>query len=136
MRRPAQQTKLVQKNLAKNPDFTHLKNLSEKVKYQCNPSHKIESFDGVHPQPIPNKSKCPKGLTNRNGELDNWLKVAFEKGAVSERWMGGFPAQVWFIDEGGRIFEAKQERADSGIYHGYQLEISIPKGLHTLFNGL
>ena len=64
------------------------------------------------------------------------LHTTIEVGAVSERKSGRFPAQVWFIDKSDRIFEAQQEWKDSGVYHGYQLVIPIPKGLKELYHGI
>ena len=55
------------------------------------------------------------------------LARAIERGLVSENIeSGGFPKQLWAIDENGQVFEAMYGGSKAGCYHGYPIRQTDP----------
>ena len=47
------------------------------------------------------------------------LREGLRRGAVSEKFVGKWPKQVWAISDSGDVLEA--QRDEDGSYHGYPL---------------
>lgn len=110
-----------------------LRSLEARVSYVGSPEHKdMPSFAG-QPRPRADASLCPRELTRDGARVEEWLREAIRRGAVSERREGDFPRYVWF-EKDGVIYEGRLVNRGLGQYKGYPLEQGQgPKGLDTLY---
>ena len=107
----------------------NLADLVEKVSYTGNPAHKRNPGDfGLSPpaEPRGDKTLCDSVGIFSKADATRLLKTGISKGLVSEQVRGGFPQNVWAVDEDGNPLEAQLENRSQGTYHGYPLAVNDP----------
>lgn len=105
------------------PDDEELAELAERVAYKGSPYHKRNPGDfGLTPpsQPRADKTLCDKGDIFEKAKAEELLERGIRRGMISEREKGGFPKNVWAVQE-GMPFEAQLQNHLQGTYHGYPL---------------
>ncbi len=137
MRAPKRKRSIPSK-IAKTKLSSHqLSQVLQKISYTGSPEHK------KHPNAITNRAKpradatlCPDSVTEKGkGEIEEWLKEAFRKGAYGEFWEGGFPRYVWYLNlEMNVVFTGRLVNKGTGEYKGYPIEeFEWPKGIRELY---
>lgn len=110
-------------------ELDSLRELSKKVTYGGNPEHKKNPGDfGLTPpsDPRPGKSLCDiANIDNRTIACD-LLREGLSRGLVSDRFVNGWPKNVWAVTQGGIPLEAQLENPINGVYHGYPMPDSDP----------
>ena len=104
--------------------------LQKNATYEGSPVHKRNPGDfGLTPPaaPRPDKTLCDEaGITHRSVAVA-LLARAIEHGLVSvSTESGGFPKQLWALDDDGRVFEAMYGGSKAGCYHGYPIRQTDP----------
>ncbi len=102
----------------------------ERAVYEGSPYHKrnLGDFDLTPPAaPRPDATLCDEaGITTRTAAAALFER-AIERGLVSEATThGGFPKQIWVVDERGQVFEAMYGGSRAGSYHGYPIRMTDP----------
>ncbi len=102
--------------------------LRDRARYEGSPLHKKEphNFDLTPPtSPRLDKTLCDEaGIFDRQVAFDLFSR-AIEVGLVSEKdKVPGFPAQMWVVDDAGRVFEIIYGGSQEGYYHGYPIRRS------------
>jgi hypothetical protein len=69
---------------------------------------------------------CDEAGTFDRARASELLVRAIERGIVSDRDAGGFPKQMWVVDEHDQVFEAMLGGTRQGHYHGYPIRRSDP----------
>lgn len=92
--------------------------------------HKKEPNNfGLIPPASPRKDKtlCDEaGIFEKQVAFDLFQR-AIEIGLVSAKdKRDGFPAQIWVVDDNGRVFELIYGGSREGRYHGYPIRRSNP----------
>ncbi len=103
------------------------KALAEAVTYIGNPEHKRNPGDfGLTPpaQPRRGKSLCDGASIFKRSDALRYVREGFERGAVSEQSIDGWPKIVWAVTEDGTPLEA--QRDGNGSYHGYPMPLEDP----------
>lgn len=103
------------------------KKLAENVTYTGNPEHKRSPGDfGLTPpaQPRRGKTLCDGASIFRRSDALHYLRDGLERGAVSEKFIDGWPKIVWAVTEDGTPLEA--QRDGKGSYHGYPMPPEDP----------
>ncbi|WP_306004981.1 hypothetical protein [Aquicoccus porphyridii] len=103
------------------------KRLADAVTYTGNPEHKRNPGDfGLTPpaQPRRGKTLCDGASIFKRSDALRWLRDGLERGAVSERFIDGWPKNVWAVTEDGTPLEA--QRDGEGSYHGYPMPPEDP----------
>ena len=104
--------------------------LRQQARYEGSPLHKREpnNFGLIPPaSPRPDKTLCDEA-----GVFDKRVAIAlFERavtvGLVSAKdKVEGFPAQMWVVDDDGRVFELIYGGSQTGCYHGYPIRRANP----------
>jgi hypothetical protein len=104
--------------------------LRQHAAYEGSPLHKREpnNFGLVPPaSPRPDKTLCDEA-----GVVEKQVAIAlFERaitvGLVSAKdRVQGFPAQMWVVDDSGRVFEMIYGGSRTGRYHGYPIRRANP----------
>jgi hypothetical protein len=89
--------------------------------YEGSPQHKRHPGDfGLTPPaaPRPDKTLCDEALIFRRAEARRLLRRGIARGLVSEvTSTGGFPKQIWVVDENGNVFEAMHGGSTGSAYH-------------------
>lgn len=80
----------------------------------------MPSFAG-QPRPRADATICPRELTRDPERVQDWLRDAVTRGAVSALWEGGYPRYVWYKD-GDRVYEGRLVNQGLGEYKGYPIE--------------
>jgi hypothetical protein len=110
-------------------DLQHCSDLAGQVRYGGNPEHKMNPGDfGLTPPsgPRPGKSLCDTvGIFSRQDALRH-LQSGLRKGLISERFIGRWPQNIWFVTDDGHPLEAQLENEATGTYHGYPMPPSDP----------
>ena len=94
------------------------------ARYGGNPEHKKSpgAYNLTPPtSPRPGKTLCDAERPLLKGEAKGLLDAGFDRGLVSVQTVGGWPQNVWAVDEEGRVFEAQLENRETGTYHGYPM---------------
>jgi hypothetical protein len=102
--------------------------LLQAAKYEGSPQHKRNPGDfGLTPpsSPRPDKTLCDEAGIYSSRRADELLRVAIERGVVSEAFTDGFPKQLWAYD-GVNVFEAMLGGSTRGSYHGYPIRKTDP----------
>jgi hypothetical protein len=97
--------------------------MSMKAGYGGNPEHKSKPNDyGLTPpsSPRPGKTLCDATKEFPKADAEQLLRDGFLRGMVSLQERGGWPQNVWSVQD-GEPFEAQLENQDQGIYHGYPM---------------
>jgi hypothetical protein len=103
------------------PEGLDVSGLALRVTYVGSPEHKTESsFAGV-PRPRGDATKCDTALSGRLGDIQRWLRHAFEVQCLGGPWEGGFPRYAW-CKVGDVVYEARLVNRGLGQYKGWQLE--------------
>ncbi len=94
--------------------------LAAVVRYVGSIEHKIgPSFAGP-PRPRADATRCDVSLNDRQAEIQQWLRRAFELQCFSGPWEGDFPRYVWCrVDQ--VVYEARLVNRGLGQYKGWQL---------------
>lgn len=103
--------------------------LAETVKYGGNPEHKKNPGDfGLTPPsgPRPGKSLCDVASIFTRAEALGYLKKGMKKCLVSDRFVDGWPKNIWTVTDSGIALEAQLENPRNGTYHGYPMPDSDP----------
>ena len=104
--------------------------LVEHAAYEGSPFHKKEphNFDLTPPtNPREDKTLCDEAGIFAKEVAFTLFATAIEVGLVSEKdKVEGFPAQLWVVDEQGRVFEIIYGGSRTGRYHGYPVRRSHP----------
>ena len=90
--------------------------------YEGNPQHKKNPGNfGLTPPAAPRSTKtlCDEARIFNRARASELFARAIERGMVSEMDVGGFPKQIWVVDEHGQVFEAIIGGSQQGHYHGY-----------------
>jgi len=104
--------------------------LHEQAQYEGSPLHKKEPNNfGLTPpaSPRPDKTLCDEaGIFDKEIAIELFHQ-AIDVGLVSAKDKAtGFPAQMWVIDQNGRVFELIYGGSRTGRYHGYPIRRSNP----------
>lgn len=104
--------------------------LQEQARYEGSPLHKKDphNFDLTPPtSPREDKTLCDEaGIFEKQVAFDLFA-LAIDVGLVSAKdKVEGFPAQMWVVDEHGRVFEMIYGGSRTGRYHGYPIRRSNP----------
>jgi hypothetical protein len=103
--------------------------LRARAVYEGSPHHKRNPGDfGLTPPAAPrlDKTLCDEaGIFERARAADLFAR-AIDRGVVSEANVGGFPKQMWVVDEHGRVFEVMLGGSQPGRFHGYPIRKSDP----------
>src|SRR5690606_31338234 len=106
-----------------------LAGLVDKVAYTGNPEHKRNPVDfGLTPPSAPRRGKslCDVAeIFERNVALQ-LIQEGLRRGVVSDRFLGGWPKNIWAVTSSGIPLEAQLESAEIGSYHGYPMPDSDP----------
>lgn len=103
------------------PEGIDASGLASRVTYVGSPEHKTgPSFAGV-PRPRGDATKCDTALNGRLGEIQQWLRHAFEVQCFGGPWEGGFPRYAW-CKVGEIVYEARLVNRGLGHYKGWPLE--------------
>ncbi|MDY0962950.1 hypothetical protein [Massilia sp. CFBP9026] len=103
--------------------------LAKKVKYGGNPEHKRNPGDfGLSPpsDPRPGKSLCDGVAVFTRAEAVRYLRAGLKRGLISDRFISGWPKNIWSVTESGVALEAQIENVLLGVYHGYPMPDSDP----------
>lgn len=103
--------------------------LAKKVRYGGNPEHKKNPGDfGLTPPsgPRQGKSLCDVVAIFTRAEALRYLRIGLKKGLVSDRFVDGWPKNIWSVTENGVALEAQIENPQLGSYHGYPMPDSDP----------
>jgi hypothetical protein len=99
--------------------------LRSEAAYEGSPYHKRNPGDfGLTPPaaPRPDKTLCDEARIFRKAVADELFARAIDRGLVSEATTaGGFPKQLWVVDDLGRVFELMYGGSRTGRYHGYPI---------------
>jgi hypothetical protein len=122
------------RNIRFTPLTPQERGLLASATYEGSPLHKRDPGDfGLTPPAAPRAEKtlCDEaGITSREAAVDLFRR-AVRRGLVSEATThGGYPKQIWIVDDSGRVFEAMHGGNWDGAYHGYPIRRSDP--LHDL----
>lgn len=101
-----------------------LRLLAGQASYGGNPSHKRNPGDfGLNPPATPRQGKtlCDDARIFHRRDAVTLLKLAFERGLVSEQWRDGWPQNVWAVTTHGVAVEGILENPATGAYHGYPM---------------
>jgi hypothetical protein len=133
MRAPRRRRPLVRQLASWRTNRELLRSLETRVAYVGSPEHKdMPSFIG-QPRPRADASLCPRELTREKARVEEWLREAIRRGAVSELREGDFPRYVWF-EQDGVVYEGRLVNRGLGQYKGYPLEPGQgPRGLSDLY---
>lgn len=114
------------------PQDTNLDELASRVQYIGSPEHKdFPSFAGI-PRLKADASTCPREIRDKE-MVEDWLRSAIRRGAVSKNFTGDFPRYVWY-KSGDTVFEARLVNQGDGSYKGYPLgEDEWPRGIEDLY---
>lgn len=103
--------------------------LAEAV-YEGHSHHKRNPGDfGLQPPaaPRPDKTLCDEAGIFRKAEAKRLFSRARERALVSENTThGGYPKQLWVVDDRGRVFEAMHGGSRNNAYHGYPIRHCDP----------
>jgi hypothetical protein len=104
--------------------------LRDNARYEGSPLHKKEPNNfGLIPPTSPQQDKT---LCDEAGILEKQVAIelferTIEVGLVSAKDKSeGFPAQMWVVDDNGRVFEMIYGGSHAGRYHGYPIRRSNP----------
>ena len=101
-----------------------------KATYEGSPVHKRNPGDfGLTPPaaPRPDKTLGDEAGVFSLAEAQRLLRRAVERELVSEATgFGGFPKEIWVVDEDENVFEAIQGGSTVNAYHGYPIRRSDP----------
>lgn len=103
--------------------------LRARAVYEGSPHHKRNPGDfGLTPPaaPRPDKTLCDEAGIVERARARDLLARAIEHGIVSDRDAGGFPKQMWAVDEHEQVFEAMIGGTQQGHYHGYPIRQGDP----------
>jgi hypothetical protein len=104
--------------------------LRSEAAYEGSPYHKRNPGDfGLTPAASPrlDKTLCDEAKIFRKAVADELFAKAIDRGLVSEKnKAGGFPNQLWVVDEHGQVFEAMYGGSRTGRYHGYPIRRADP----------
>lgn len=104
--------------------------LYSEAAYEGSPFHKRNPGDfGLTPpaSPRPDKTLCDEAKIFRKAVADELFARAIDHGLVSEATTaGGFPKQLWVVDNHGRVFEVMYGGSRTGRYHGYPIRRADP----------
>jgi hypothetical protein len=95
--------------------------------YEGSPHHKRSPGDfGLTPpaSPRPDKTLCDEAGVSKVAIARSLLEKAIRAGLVSEDDVGGFPKQMWVLDDSGHVFEVMH--GVGGRYHGYPIRRNDP----------
>lgn len=100
------------------------------ARYGGNLEHKLHPADyglGQPPNPRPGKTLCDGEKPLPKDVAVDMLRRGFGKGMVSGQIRGGWPQNVWMVDDAdGVAYEAQLENAGVGAYHGYPMTADDP----------
>lgn len=119
----------LKRRLQRIDDPNERQRLAAAVSYGGNPEHKKNPGDfGLTPpaSPRPDKSLCDTVEIFRRAEALQLLRLGAERGLVSAQWVGGFPQNIWSVNEAGEPLEAQLENRETGQYHGYPMPETDP----------
>lgn len=103
--------------------------LARTVGYGGNPEHKMNPGDfGLTPasDPRPGKSLCDSVAILTRSKALRHLRAGLKKGLASNRFVAGWPKNIWSVSDNGIALEAQLENAQVGTYHGYPMPESDP----------
>lgn len=114
------------------PQAVDLDDLAGRVRYVGSTEHKdFPSFAGI-PRLRADASICPREIRDQ-AMVEDWLRSAIRRGAVSKRFNGGFPRYIWYRS-GDTVFEARLVNQGDGSYKGYPLgRDEWPAGIEELY---
>ena len=119
-----------QRNIRKEPLSAEERAMLRNAVYEGSPLHKRNPGDfGLTPPaaPRPDKTLCDEANITMKAQATSLFALALERGLVSEEAThGGFPKQIWVVDEGRRVFEAIYGGSRQGYYHGYPIRRTDP----------
>lgn len=110
-------------NCGENPTHTKLPT------YIGNPEHKRRPGDyGLTPpsSPRPHKTLCDADSEFPKSKAEELLIKGFKMGMVSRQTRGGWPQNIWSVDDSGQAFEAQLDNQNLGSYHGYPMPKDDP----------
>ena len=91
--------------------------------YEGSPYHKRNPGDfGLTPPSLPraDKTLCDDARVFERAKAVELFERAIQNGIVSVATKdGGFPGQMWVVDDHGRVFELIYGGSKAGRYHGY-----------------
>lgn len=77
--------------------------------------------------PRPDKTLCDEAGVDSREKACELFARGIARGLVSDATVaGGFPKQIWVVDDEGRVFEAMYGGSREGCYHGYPIRRSDP----------
>jgi len=105
-------------------DLALLAELAKRVQYGGNPEHKKNPGDfGLEPPSghRPAKSLCNTVTIFKRAEALELLRIGLSCGLVSDRFIKGWPKNIWSMSPQGDALEAQLENIEKGSYHGYPI---------------
>ena len=123
------------RRITRSSNHENLTDLAAKVSYTGNPVHKRNPGDfGLTPPSAPREDKtlCDSVGIFSKATATRLLRVGIKRGLISEQTRGGFPQNVWAVNQDGHPLEAQLENRNQGTYHGYPLASNDPFRNHVL----
>ena len=106
--------------------------LAERVTYIGSSEHKTGPSFAGRARPRADATKCDPALNDQSGEIQRWLRKAFELRCFGAPWEGDFPRYAW-CKVGDMVYEARLVNRELGQYKGWQLNAGEwPKGIDEL----
>ena len=128
MKRPQRRSKRKRRTLLAgvgSVDRGELARMERTAMYRASPYHKSNPGDrdyGTVPVPRPDKTICDGPGSGGARKAIELLRSGFRRGMVSEQRRGGWPQNVWAVDDGGTVYEAQLGNLETGEYHGYPMK--------------
>lgn len=104
--------------------------MASQITYSGNPKHKRNPGDfGLTPPsaPRPGNSLCDSAGIFKKSDATRYLKEGVKKGMFSLQDRGGWPQQIWAVDDNNHPLEAQLDNQETGTYHGYPVPESDPR---------
>jgi hypothetical protein len=111
------------RRIRSSPLTENERRLLAKSAYEGSPQHKRSPGDfGLPPRPRRDATLCDEAGVTTRAEAEKLFSRGIERGLVSVATAhGGFPKQIWVVDEEGRVFEGMYGGSQAGYYHGYPI---------------
>ena len=107
-----------------------LSELAKKAEYRGNPQHKKSRGGFILDSPPaarPEKTLCDPTGINEQVDAENLLREGLRRGAVSDKFVGDWPKQVWAVATEGLVLEAQYgDVGGRNRYHGYPVALNDP----------
>lgn len=93
--------------------------IASDVQYEGSPYHKRDTPTS---RPKANRTTlCPPRLNGEQELLSEWVAEAIRRRAVSGKFRGDYPSEVWYKAEDGQVYKGRITNQAQGTYHGFPI---------------